>query len=85
MILMIGLSRLCELDLIYPPQSRKVDILFEQNVLRIQVAIYYPSLIQKTETIEKLLRKNSNKGCAETSKLVLFDQFVQVDAQQFEH
>lgn len=79
MILMIGLSRLLILGLSYSHQKGKVNLLSEQNVLRLQIAMYDSSLIEKTETSEELLCKNSNQGCAETSKLILFDQFVQVD------
>lgn len=79
MILMIGLSRLLILGLSYSHQKGKVNLLSEQNVLRLQIAMYDSSLVEKTETSEELLCKNSNQGCAETSKLILLDQFVQVD------
>ena len=40
--------------------------------------------IQKTETIEKLLCKDSDECGAKASKLILLDQLVQINTQQFE-
>ena len=44
-----------------------------------------PSLIQETQAIEQLLREDSHQCRAQSTKLVLFDQFVQIHAEQFKH
>ena len=47
--------------------------------------MYETSFVQQAESVKKLLSKHPDQGCAEASKLVLFDQFVEIDAQQFEN
>lgn len=46
--------------------------------------MYDASLVQQAQRIQQLLSKNPNESRAEASELVLLDQLVQVDAQQFE-
>jgi hypothetical protein len=53
----------------------------QQDILGLQVAMYQSSLVQQTQPIQKLLRKDSDECRAQASELILFDQFVQVDAQ----
>jgi len=42
------------------------------------------SLIEQRQTIEELLGKDTDQSRAETAELVLLDELVQVDAEQFE-
>jgi hypothetical protein len=42
------------------------------------------SFVQKTQAIQQLLRKDPDECRAQSSKLILFDQLVQVHAQQLE-
>lgn len=41
--------------------------------------MYYSGLVEQTQSIEKLLGKDSDKGSAEATELILLDQLVQVD------
>lgn len=41
------------------------------------------SLVQKAQRVQQLLCKDADEGRAETSELVLLDQLVEVDAEQF--
>jgi hypothetical protein len=43
------------------------------------------SLVQQAKSIQQLLSKDSDESCAEPSELILFDQFVEIYAQQFEY
>ena len=43
--------------------------------------MYEPCLVQQAQTIQQLLRKDSYERRAETSKLVLLDQLVQIHTQ----
>jgi len=78
MILMIGLSRLrhvnywCTLD-------SGVHQLLQQDVLRLQVAVYQACFAQKAQSIQKLLCEYSHKSCAKSPELVLLDQLVKID------
>jgi hypothetical protein len=47
--------------------------------------MYEASFIQQAKSIQQLLSKDSHEGRAKASELVLLDQFVKIDAQQFEH
>ncbi len=40
--------------------SRWVYSLFQENVLGLQVAMYEPSLIEKTQTVQQLLCKDAD-------------------------
>lgn len=42
------------------------------------------SFPQEGKTSDQLLRKYSNQGGAQAAKLILFDQFIQIDAQKLE-
>lgn len=42
------------------------------------------SLVQKTQRIQKLLRKDTDKRGAQASELVLLDELVKVDAEKLE-
>jgi hypothetical protein len=42
------------------------------------------SFIQKTQRIQQLLRKDTNECRAQTSELILLDEFVKVDTEQLE-
>ena len=55
-----------------------------KDVLRLQITMNQVSFIEKTQRIQQLLRKDANQGCTQSSELILFDQFVQVDAEEFE-
>ena len=43
------------------------------------------SLVQQREPIQKLLGKDTNKGCAQAPELVLLDEFIEINAQEFKH
>lgn len=43
------------------------------------------SFLQEAQSVQKLLSEHSHKRCAQAPELVLLDQLVQVDAQQFKH
>jgi hypothetical protein len=43
------------------------------------------SLVQQAESVQQLLSKYPHKRRAKASELILLDQFIQIDAQQFEH
>lgn len=42
------------------------------------------SLIQKTQRIQKLLREDTDECGTQATELILLDQFVKVDAEEFE-
>ena len=42
-------------------------------------------LVQQCQTIEQLLGKYSNQCCTKTTKLILLNELVKVDAEQLEH
>lgn len=44
--------------------------------------MYQTSLVKQCETVEKLLGKHANQSSAESSKLVLFDKLVKIDAKE---
>ena len=43
------------------------------------------SLIQQTQRIQELLGKHSDERGTQTAELILFDQFIQIDAEKFKH
>lgn len=43
------------------------------------------SLIEQAETIEKLLRENSDERGAEAAELILLDELVQIDTQKLKN
>ena len=43
------------------------------------------SLIEKAQSIKKLLSEDAHQRCTKTAELILLDQFIEVDAKQFEH
>jgi hypothetical protein len=43
------------------------------------------SLVQQSQSMEQLLRKDAHQGGAETSELVLLDKFIKIDTKQFKH
>jgi hypothetical protein len=47
--------------------------------------MYQSGLVEQGQTVQELLCKYTNKRCAEPSELVLFDQLVQINAEQFEN
>lgn len=47
--------------------------------------MYETSLVQQRQPIQQLLCEHAHERCAETPELVLFDQLVEIDAQQFEN
>ena len=55
-------------------------ILLQQYVLGLQIAMYQSSFIQKTQAIEQLLCEHTNKRGAQSPKLILLNQLVQVEA-----
>lgn len=44
-----------------------------------------PRLVQQGQSVEELLRKDSDESGAETTELVLLDELVKVDAEELEH
>jgi hypothetical protein len=83
MILMMGLSKLddCQSDV---QITIIVRILLQQNVLRLQIAMYQLRFPQKGEAVDQLLREDSYEGRRQAAELVLLDQFVQIDTEEFE-
>ena len=61
--------------------SRTSSSLFEQDVLRLQVAMDQSRFVEKAETVQELLGEDANQGGAETAELILFDQLIQIDAE----
>lgn len=61
------------------------DLLLEQYIFRLQVAMYQASLVQKAQPIQKLLREDPNEGRAQPAELVLLDELVEVDTKKFEY
>jgi hypothetical protein len=57
------------------------NALFEQNILWLQIAVNQTGFAEKTQAAEELLGKHSNERGAQASKLVLLDEFVQVDGE----
>jgi hypothetical protein len=47
--------------------------------------MYQTSLVKQRETVEKLLSKHANQSSAESSKLVLLDELVKVDAKELKN
>lgn len=41
------------------------------------------SFIQKTQRIQQLLCKDANERCAQPAELILLDEFIKIDAEQF--
>lgn len=62
-----------------------VTILFEQNVLGLQITVDQSRLAQQAETVQKLLSKDSHESGAKTSELILLDQLVQIDREELKH
>lgn len=61
-----------------------LDSLLQQDVLWFQIAVDQVGFVQKAQRIQKLLGKYADEGCAQATELVLLDQFVEIDAEQFE-
>lgn len=57
--------------------------ILEQNVLRFQVAMYQPSLVEESKAIQELLSKHPYQCGTKAPELVLFDELVEIDAEQF--
>jgi hypothetical protein len=51
---------------------------FEQNIFRFQITVYQPRVLQYRQTIQQLLGKDFNKLSAESLKLILLDEFVEI-------
>ena len=47
--------------------------------------MYKSSFVEKSQSVQQLLCKNPDKGCAQSSKLVLLDEFVKIDAKKLEN
>ena len=47
--------------------------------------MYEPCFVEKAQAVQKLLGENPNESCTQTSKLVLLDQFVKIDAEKFKN
>ena len=63
----------------------RLYVLLEQDVLRLQVAMYELGLSEQCQTIDELLRKHAHQGGRQSAELVLLDQFIEVDAQELKH
>ena len=55
-------------------------VLFEQDVFRLQIAVYQFRLSEQGQAIDQLLRKDAHQCRGQSTELVLFDQLVKVDA-----
>jgi hypothetical protein len=64
--------------------DRAFEVL-EEDVFWFQITMYEARLVQQSKPVQQLLREDTDQCRAETSKLVLFDQFVQIDAKQLEY
>lgn len=76
--LVAGRSKINYLD------DRAFEVL-QQDVLRFQIAVDEAGLVEQGQAVEQLLSKHTHQGGAKASELVLLDQFVQVDAKEFEN
>lgn len=56
----------------------------EENVLRLQITVNQLRLAEQCKTIDQLLGKYAHQRGGKATELVLLDQLVQIDAQQFE-
>lgn len=54
----------------------------EQNVFGLEIAVYDLCFLQHLERVQQLLRENADQASRQPSKLVAFDQLVQIAAQQ---
>lgn len=59
-------------------------VLFEQDIFRLQIAVYQFRLSEQSQAIDQLLRKHAHQCRGQSTELILLDQFVEIDAQQFE-
>ena len=62
-----------------------MNLLFKQYVLRFEVTVNKTSLVQQRQSVQQLLCKHTNQGCAKAPELILFDELVQVDTEEFEN
>lgn len=58
-------------------------MLFQQNVLRLQVTVDDLESIERLETLKQRMSKLSNELETESLEFVLLDQLVEVDVEQF--
>lgn len=75
MILIIGLSRLRRLTC-NRRDTANADLLLQEDVFRLKITVYKLRLAEQGKAIEKLLRKDADKCCAQSAKLILLDQLV---------
>ena len=76
MILMIGLSRLSTplAQVRFVSEWMIRDSLLQQDILRLQIAMYQLGLTQQAQPVQQLLRKHAHQSRTEPSELILLDQ-----------
>lgn len=47
--------------------------------------MYNSRLAEKAETVQELLRKHTDECSTQSAELILFDELVQIDTEQFKH
>jgi hypothetical protein len=62
-----------------------MDVLLQENILGFEIAMDQLGLAQGDEPGQQLLGKHPHQSGAETAELVLFDQLVEIHAEQFKH
>lgn len=63
--------------------NSRPSLLFQQNVLRLQVTVNDLESIERLETLKQRMSKLSNELETESLEFVLLDQLVEVDVEQF--
>lgn len=77
MTLVAGGAKVNNLD------NRALEV-FQQDVFGFEIAMNQPRLVEQRKPVKQLLGKDSDQRRAQPAELVLFDELVQVDAQQLE-
>lgn len=65
--------------------NSRAALLLQQNIFRFHVAVDYFELIESVQALKQRVSKLANQLQAETLKLVLLDQLVQIYVQKFKH
>lgn len=57
---------------------------FQQDVLRLQVTVYQTSILEDSQGIQQLRHEYFDELCAQTLKLILLDELVQIRREKLE-
>jgi hypothetical protein len=58
--------------------------LFQKNILWLQIAMDQMRLVQQAQGVQQLLSKHSDECSTQSTELVLLNELVEVDTEQFE-